>query len=257
MISSAGSNRCFAIHSDCRFKHATLCCLPPGLAQAAQPAVSPVFRAPKCMKNHRVRDPTDHGSVSFVWNSYLHVSFSSGCPKRAFRSLDEPCIPHFLMALCSDWSCCVYSTKSRFNYPIGFSRPSKPTVWSEPRVKFALFDVVVSPLRLTPAEVDSCNPCDVDVCPALGKLSGKLARCLPSRVRGSVTRLKFFGSIVAQPLESQASEVLDVLLGVHCNCADAGAVPLPGTLELRYPAGSCFRGSPTWSAPWSISGVGW
>ena len=119
------------------------------------------------------------------------------------------------------------------------------------------FDVVVSPLQLLPVEVDSCKPCDVDVCPALGKLSGKLARCLPSRVRGSVTRLKLVGSVMARPLESRASEVLDALLGVHCNCADAGAVPLPGTVELRYPAGSCFHQSPTWSATWSISGVGW
>ena len=94
-------------HSSCRLRHATLCFLPPGLANAAHPAVLPISSQKSLSILVLVFQP-HHWSMPLLRHPNFPLTvLSTWCPRCAFHALDEATVPDCLIILRSNRPCCV------------------------------------------------------------------------------------------------------------------------------------------------------
>ena len=97
-VARSGCGMVLVFHSSCRFRHATLCVLHPGLAHAAHPAVLPIS-SQKISENCRVGVPTDRWSMPILHPDFRLTVLSPLCPRCTFHTLDETPDPDILIIL--------------------------------------------------------------------------------------------------------------------------------------------------------------
>ena len=104
---------------------------------------------PEISENSRVGVPTDHWSMPLFWHPDFRLTvLSPRCPRCTFHTLDETTVPDFLIILCSNRRCCVYTQCCSDDVLVALCASSKTNAWNESGIEFAAFSLLVTDFRI-------------------------------------------------------------------------------------------------------------